>query len=208
MLVLQGVPVSLDAFFLILKMKDISYKNRKPLVFLTGFMGSGKSTIGPILANTLGFKYIDMDTLIEERTNKRIADIFSTEGEQVFRALERKTLCELVGLDHHVISLGGGTIANDENCQLVKQNGILIYLKLSPDEIIQRVHHRNDRPMLKDEEGNQLPLPELKERIIQLLSKRRQFYSCADIIIDGDNMRIGATVDEIVKQLRGMIGKE
>jgi len=76
--------------------------------------------------------------------------------------MERRTLQELTELNHCVISLGGGTIANEENCQLVLQKGILVYLKLSPDEIIQRVQHRSDRPMLKDEHGRQLTPPELK----------------------------------------------
>jgi shikimate kinase len=189
-------------------MRDTPHKYKKSLVFLTGFMGSGKSTIGPILANTLGFKYIDVDTVIEQKAKKRIVDIFSTEGEQVFRTLERNTLQELAELDHCVISLGGGTIANEKNCQLVMQNGILVYLKLSPEEIIQRVHYKNDRPMLKDEHGNPLPQPKLKERVLQLLASREQFYACADVIITADNMRVGATVDEIVKQLRGIMDKE
>jgi shikimate kinase len=189
-------------------MKDALHKYKKSLVFLTGFMGSGKSTIGPILANTLGFKYIDVDTVIEQKANKRIVDIFSTEGEQAFRTLERNTLRELTELDHCVISLGGGTIANEENSQLVSQRGILVYLKLSPEEIIQRVHYKNDRPMLKDENGDTLSGPKLKERIFQLLAKREPFYGRADVIIVADNMRVGATVDEIVKQLRGIIEKE
>jgi shikimate kinase len=189
-------------------MKDALHKYRKSLVFLTGFMGSGKSTIGPILANTLGFKYIDVDTVIEQKAQKRIVDIFSTDGEQSFRTLERSTLQELTELDHSVISLGGGTIANEENSRLVSQNGILVYLKLSPEEIIQRVHYRNDRPMLKDEFGNTLAGEQLRERILQLLARREPFYGRADVIIYADNMRVGATVDEIVKQLRGIIEKE
>jgi shikimate kinase len=171
-------------------------------------MGSGKSTIGPILANTLGFQYIDVDTVIEQKTKKRIVDIFNAEGEQAFRVLERNTLRELSELDHSVISLGGGTIANEENCQLVSQSGILVYLKLSPEEIIHRVHYKNDRPMLKDENGNALSGQKLKERILQLLAKREPFYGRAEVIIYADNMRVGATVDEIVRQLRGIIEKE
>ncbi len=84
-------------------------------------MGSGKSTIGPILANTLGFEYIDVDRFIEQKTQKQIVEIFSTEGEQAFRMLERNALRELTEFDHCVISLGGGTIANEENYQLVSR---------------------------------------------------------------------------------------
>jgi shikimate kinase len=188
-------------------MKDIAHGNKKSLIFLAGFMGSGKSTIGPILANTLGYTYIDVDRFIEEKTHKEIVEIFRTEGEQAFRTIERNTLNELTQLDHSVISLGGGTIANDENCRLVSQNGILIYLKLSPEEILQRVQYRNDRPMLKDAQGNPLQGQALENRIQELLSFREQFYSRAEVIIHADHMRVGTTVDEIMKSIRGKIEK-
>ena len=165
-------------------MKDLKNTQKKSLIFLTGFMGSGKSTIGPILANTLGFEYLDVDQHIEKKTNKRVIEIFDSEGEQAFRALERNALRELTELNHCVISLGGGTIANEENCQLVLQKGILVYLKLSPEEIIQRVQYRSDRPMLKDKNGNQLSPPELKNRVLDLMVRREKFYARADVVID------------------------
>ena len=171
-------------------------------------MGSGKSTIGPILANTLGFDYLDVDKHIEQKTKKLVSEIFNSEGEQVFRALERNALLELTELNHCVISLGGGTIANEENCQLVLQKGVLVYLKLSPEEIIQRVQYRSDRPMLKDEHGNQLTLPELKNRVLDLMTRREKFYARADVVISADKMRVGATVDEIMKNIHGIINKE
>jgi shikimate kinase len=189
-------------------MKDLQHGHKKSLIFLTGFMGSGKSTIGPILANTLGFEYLDVDQHIEQKTNKRVVEIFGSEGEQAFRALERDALLELAELNHCVISLGGGTIANEENCQLVLQKGILIYLKLSPEEIIQRVQHRSDRPMLKDKHGNQLSPPELKNRVLDLMIRREKFYARADVVISADNMRVGATVDEIMKSINFIVDKE
>ena len=197
-----------DAFFLTQNMIDLQHVHKKSLIFLTGFMGSGKSTIGPILANTLGVEYLDVDRYIEQKTHKRVVEIFNSEGEQAFRAMERRTLQELTELNHCVISLGGGTIANEENCQLVLQKGILIYLKLSPDEIIQRVQHRSDRPMLKDEHGRQLTPPELKNRVLELMSRREKFYARADVVITADNMRVGITVDEIMKNIHFMVDKE
>jgi len=188
-------------------MKDSYHGHKKSLIFLTGFMGSGKSTIGPILANTLGFDYIDVDHFIEQKTNKRVAEIFSSEGEQAFRILERDALFEITERTNCVISLGGGTIANEENCQLVLQKAILIYLKLSPEEIVQRVQHRNDRPMLKDSQGNQLAPPELKNRVLDLMARREQFYARAHVVITADNMRVGVTVDEIMKHIHFLIEK-
>jgi shikimate kinase len=189
-------------------MKETLHENKKSLIFLTGFMGSGKSTIGPILANTLGYEYVDVDRFIEKKTQKEITEFFRTEGEKAFRLIERNMLHELTKLDHSVISLGGGTIANEENSQIVSQHGILIYLKLSPGEILQRVQYKNDRPMLKDASGNPLQGQKLEQRIIELLSSREPFYSRADVIIHADNMRVGVTVDEIIKNIRGIIDKE
>jgi shikimate kinase len=189
-------------------MKDLQQGHKKSLIFLTGFMGSGKSTIGPILANTLGFEYLDVDRHIEQKTKKQITEIFSSEGEQVFRDLERHTLLELTELERCVISLGGGTITNEDNCRLVLQKGILVYLKLSPDEIIQRVQYRTDRPMLKDNLGNPLAPPELRNRVLDLMNRREKFYARAHVIITADNMRVGATVDEIMKNIHFMIEKD
>ena len=197
-----------DAFFLTQNMKNLQRVHKKSLIFLTGFMGSGKSTIGPILANTLGFEYLDVDRYIEQKTHKRVVEIFNSEGEQAFRVLERCALIELTEFHHYVISLGGGTIANEENCQLVLQKGILVYLKLSPEEIIQRVQYRSDRPMLKDEHGNKLSPPELRNRVLELIARREQFYARADIVITADHMRVGETVDEIANNIHVLIDEE
>jgi shikimate kinase len=189
-------------------MKELVQKQKKSLIFLAGFMGSGKSTIGPILANSLGYTYVDIDRYIEEKAQKRIVDIFSSEGEQAFRTIEQNTLKEVTDLTHCVVALGGGTIANEENLQMVSQNGILIYLKLTPEEIIHRVQYKSDRPMLKDAHGNQLGPVELQQRINELLHKREPFYTRADVIILADRKRVGATVDEIMKEIRPLMGKE
>ncbi|MEK7670204.1 MAG: shikimate kinase [Bacteroidota bacterium] len=175
---------------------------KKSLIFLTGFMGSGKSTIGPILANTLGIDFIDVDKLIERKADQRIVDIFEHAGEQAFRDVERQALQEVAGKEAAVVSLGGGTMSSEENFELVHRNGIIVYLQLSPEEIFFRVRNRTDRPMLKDASGNLLKGPELENKIRELLSAREQFYSRADIIIPADKKKLGATVDEIVTKLR------
>ena len=177
-------------------------KPKKSLVFLTGFMGSGKSTIGPILANTLGFDFVDVDKLIEQQEAQRIVDIFESRGEEAFRVLERRALQELSSRDGCVVSLGGGTIANEENFQIVHRNGVLVYLQLSPEEILQRVQHRPDRPLLRDGAGKPLARELMEERIVELLQSREPFYARADIIVPSDRKKVGHMVDEIVKKLR------
>ena len=185
-------------------MKESGHQ-KKSLVYIAGFMGSGKSTIGPILANTLGFEFVDMDKCVEKKAQMRIVDIFATEGEQAFRALEHETLKEVSSRDHCVVSLGGGTIANEENFRLIRESGIIVYLQLSPGEILQRVHHRTDRPLLTGTDGAKLPIEEVQRRVEDLLQRREQFYGRAEVVIQGDRKRVGATVDEIVRRLRGLV---
>ena len=105
----------------------------KNTIYLTGFMGSGKSTIGPILANTLGWDFFDLDKLVENKTGKKIRDIFEQEGESYFRKIETDTLREISESKNVIISLGGGTIANKENIEIMKNTGKIIYLKVSLD---------------------------------------------------------------------------
>ncbi len=125
-----------------------------------------------------------------------------------FVPLERETLREATAFTRSIVSLGGGTITNEENFKIARTHGMLLYLKLSPEEIVKRVQHRNDRPMLRDEHGNQLKGDALRQCVRDLLATREPFYARADIVIAADNMRIGITVDKIVKQLRGLSGKE
>lgn len=185
-------------------MKD-THHPKKSLVYLAGFMGSGKSTIGPILANTLGYEFVDIDKHVEQRAGNKIKEIFATEGEEAFRNIERASLLDVCARKHCVVSLGGGTIANEENFQLIQKSGVIVYLQLSPEEITQRVHHRTDRPLLVAPDGSKLPPKEIQVRVGTLLAKREKFYSRADIIIRADRKRVGATVDEVVRRLRGFI---
>jgi shikimate kinase len=168
-------------------------------------MGSGKSTIGPILANTLGFEFVDVDKSVEKKAQRRIVDIFASGGEQTFRVIERAALEEVAQRGHCVVSLGGGTIASEENFQLIRQSGIIVYLQLPPDEILQRVHHRTDRPLLTDESGGKLSKEVMEQRIQELLARREEFYARADVVIRTDKKRVGMTVDEIVRRLRGFL---
>jgi len=168
-------------------------------------MGSGKSTIGPILANALGWDFVDIDKNIERKAHQRVVDIFAAKGEQLFRQLEHEALLDLVSLEECVVSLGGGTLTTKENFEFIRQNGIIVYLQLAPDKILQRVKHKTDRPMLKDGSGKPLEGEELRTRIDGLLKTREQYYSKADIIIPADTMKVGPTVDEIVKRLRGLL---
>jgi len=181
-------------------MKDIP-PNRKERVYLTGFMGSGKSTIGPILANTLGYEFVDIDRAIEKTMGKSVNEIFLERGEDHFRQMERNLVSDLCLKRHHVISLGGGTIADPRNFHSISTTGIVVYLKATPDQIFKRLHYKTDRPVLKDRSGERLTDEELRARIGELFTEREPYYGKADITVITGDKRLGLTVDEIVRQL-------
>jgi shikimate kinase len=183
----------------------MSQNTKNTLVYLTGFMGSGKSTIGPILANTLGYAFADVDRLIEQRTGKSVREIFAEDGEKNFRALERQALEELSTREHHIVSLGGGSLTDARNFELVQRSGILIYLYSSQEHLVKRLQHKTDRPTLVDEEGELLPVDQLRARVRQLYHARSPIYAQAHLTIHTDDQKVGKSVDEIVKKLSAYI---
>ena len=164
-------------------------------------MGSGKSTLGPILANTLGYGFVDVDRMIEERAGKSIAEVFGELGEKKFRQMERDALMKVVRMHETVVSLGGGAIANEENFLLLRTHGIIVYLRMSPEEATRRMRRKVNRPLLKGADGEILDENALKEKITDLMKQREEFYARADIIIETEHQRIGRTVDDLVRQL-------
>jgi len=180
-----------------------SHKYR--LIYLTGFMASGKSTIAPILANCLGYGYYDLDAEIEKSAGKNIRAIFNEAGEPAFRGMEHAKLVEISKYTDAVISLGGGTVLQDANLELITSTGLLIYLKADPAQLFRRLKHKKDRPILQAENGESLSDQELRNRIETLLDKRESCYAKADLVIQTDNKPVGKTVDEIVKQLQKII---
>lgn len=169
------------------------------IVFLTGFMGSGKSTIGPILANTLGWNFYDLDKVIENKLGKKIADIFFEKGELTFRAIERDTLKEIASGENLIISLGGGTIADQKNINFMKKKGKIIFLEASVELFYHRLKFKTDRPILKGKNDELLSPDELKKRITEVLNDRKKFYDQADVSLKTDNISIGKTVEAISK---------
>jgi shikimate kinase len=156
-------------------------------IILTGFMGSGKTEVGKRLAQRLGYAFLDTDKLIEEKTGKSISEIFREEGESSFRELETEVIKNLSGITGYIISTGGGIVIREENILSLKNIGLVIWLKTSPETIINRISSETHRPLLNVDN----PLEQIKK----LLSIREQFYSKADVSIDTD----GLEVDEVVK---------
>ena len=150
----------------------------KENLILIGFMGTGKTSLGKLLANRLGRGFIDLDQKIEHDADMTIPQIFELHGEKYFRELEKKAVREVSERKNLVIATGGGTVKDAENVLLLKNSGVIICLTTDPEEIFRRTERRGERPVL-DGGGE-----ERLETIKKLLAEREIFYSQADYTID------------------------
>jgi len=171
----------------------------RSLIFLVGFMASGKTTTGKYLADALGLKFFDLDVEIERRIDKPISAIFKEDGAAFFREIEHETLKELLLEKFAVISLGGGTITQDENLELVKGKGVIICLKTEVNELWERISNSDKRRLIV---GDEHPTADLIYRRIEfLLSLRKPFYDQADIFVDTTNKHLDEVLKEILMKL-------
>ncbi len=166
---------------------------------IIGFMGTGKSSIGKILAQKLNYEFIDTDQLIETERHQKITQIFLEEGEAFFRSLENKLAGELSGLDQKVIATGGGWVLNPENLQLSRVNGYIISLTAKPEIIYERIKHETHRPLLASED----PLAKIKE----IMSQRESLYRNGDLVMDISLGTPEQIAERIIKELtrRGIL---
>ncbi len=176
--------------------------SKNDIIFLTGFMTSGKSTIGKILANVLGWNFYDLDKEIEQRAGKKITEIFEEEGEEKFRSLENKILKEITRGQKLVIALGGGAIANEKNLKICKEQGTIIYLKVEQKELLRRLRKKVDRPLFRNLVLNEASDEEMLAKIKSLLEEREKYYNQADIVFPTDDSPVGKTVDDLAKTIR------
>ncbi len=171
------------------------------LIFLTGFMASGKTTVGFALAEALHKDFFDLDLEIEARLGKSIANIFQEEGAAFFREVEKEVLIDLSKLKDAVIALGGGTLLEDENLRVVQENGISICLTTSPEEIWKRIDDTEKRQLIAgpDRRGRVLLIADqIYQRIESLMAIRKPGYNQSDIIIDSTHKTIPQIVQEIL----------
>lgn len=167
-------------------------------IYLIGFMGAGKSTVAPQLAEALDLDWLDTDDLIESRTGLSIPEIFEYYGEERFREIEREVIEEVSREDGKVVAVGGGAPMGNDNWRLLQSTGKVVYLEISPGEIIERVSSDGSRPLLAD-----LNLEEKRNKIRKLLKIRHPRYSKADHIILCDGAGTGAVVEEVAQKLAG-----
>lgn len=150
-------------------------------IFLIGFMGSGKTTLGRKLASKMGYEFIDLDHKLEQQVELSIAEYFSFFGEDAFRKLESTVLKKTPYPENVIISTGGGLPCYFDNMDWMKANGKVVYIKLSPKTLADRLESgKEERPLLQDKHGD-----DLIAFIEQKLIEREPFYSQANIIADG-----------------------
>ncbi len=163
-------------------------------VILIGFMGSGKSSVGKVLADKLQRKFIDMDDEIELGENKTINDIFTDYGEEHFREIETSYLQKLYTKKNKVISTGGGVILKEENIDILKKIGTVIYLHTPYEVLLKNLSGDTQRPLLQRADA--------EEVIKNLLDKREPIYfNAASMIIQTKGKSINDIADEILKLL-------
>ena len=165
-------------------------------IALVGFMGTGKSTVGKIVASMLRFEFLDTDEMIEGMAEKRISEIFSSEGEERFREYERQVVERLKGLTGVVVSTGGGLVTRSENLASLKEHALIVCLWCSPETIFKRVGHQSHRPLLRVEK----PL----ERIRELLNERAPAYRQADVLLNSEFRKPREVATHVVHQFRSV----
>lgn len=160
---------------------------RQERLFLTGFMGSGKSTVGPLVAARLGWRFEDLDRHVELKAGRPVSEIFTGSGEGAFRAMETEALERVARTPRTVVALGGGTLAQGNNLMVAREAGPIVYLRVPVEVLAERLEATvRQRPMLWAEGGQWLTQDGLRQRIAVLLESRREFYEGADYTVDAD----------------------
>jgi shikimate kinase len=166
------------------------------IVYLIGFMGSGKSTAGKKIASALDWKFIDLDKEIEHRTGKLIYNIFEEEGEEYFRKIESEILKDLSYYENAVISCGGGTPCFNSNMDFMLKNGLTVYLKMEAEQLKKRLANSHSiRPLIKN-----IDKDDLLTFISESLKDREKWYNLSETIINGQSIDIISLKEIILKK--------
>ena len=170
-------------------------------IFLTGYMGAGKTTLGKAFARKLNLPFVDLDWYMEERFHKTVGELFVERGEAGFRELEKKMLHEVGAFEDVVISTGGGAPCFFDNMDFMNRNGKTVFLNVHPDVLFRRLRvAKQQRPILQGKQDD-----ELKEFIIRALEKRTPFYSQAQYVFNADELEDRSQIEKSVEKLRDLL---
>jgi shikimate kinase len=164
-------------------------------IALIGFMGTGKTAVGRLLAERLGREFIELDALIEKKAGKTIPEIFAQEGEIAFRQLEIEATREAAAKENTVIACGGGVVLNQINIDRLRVNGVIVYFTASPEAILERTSSdKDERPLLVAEDK--------AAKVKALLQFRKPFYErSADITVDTSKLEVAEVVERVMAAL-------
>ncbi len=165
-------------------------------LFLVGYMGCGKSSIGRLLASKLGVRFVDMDSRIESLAGMGVPEIFATQGEGAFRRMERDFLTESLAEDGDaIVATGGGAPCQGDNMELMNEAGRTVYLRMSPPKLVARLGKGRDRrPLIKGMDD-----VTLLEYITRNMVLREPFYEKAHLVIDCDGVSDNYIVEHICR---------
>ena len=164
-------------------------RHQKKLIYLLGFMGVGKSTVGVLLASTLGWHFIDLDATIEAGQGVPVREIFDRAGELFFRQIERAALIEASRTVPAVIALGGGTFAQPDNLEFIREaGGTTVWLECSLEELRRRCEGKTDRPLFRDPQS-----------FAQLFEQRLPYYQQASLRVSTEGRKPQEVVEQILR---------
>ncbi|MCB1204854.1 MAG: shikimate kinase [Verrucomicrobiae bacterium] len=168
-------------------------------LILIGFMGTGKTSVGMRVAKSLGFRFVDTDKLIVKKTGKPIPKIFEESGEEAFRRMETEVLRQCAAGENQVISTGGGIVTREENRDILREAGYVVWLRTSPEIIYERVRRNRNRPLLRTQD----PLKTIRD----LLDTRTAHYEdCSDLAITTDHLTMEETCYGVTESARLTLG--
>ncbi|MDR8390403.1 hypothetical protein NC796_04565 [Aliifodinibius sp. S!AR15-10] len=169
-------------------------------------MGTGKSSLGTRLARKLDRPFADLDTIIEEEAGKSIPEIFEQEGEEGFRAHERKQLLKTIREYEGILALGGGALHNQHLVDHIKINGLLIFIETPFSVILDRILQHNNRPLLLNDDGTMKDRETLENELQELYDQRLKYYQQSEITIHTDNRSsIEDTAAALVSKIRNHV---
>ena len=166
-------------------------------IYLTGFMGSGKSSTGRKIASSLHWNFADTDKIVEEQEGASVPDLFKQRGEDYFREAEAGALRTVSGRSKTVVACGGGTPCSADNMDLMRSTGVIVYLKLPVAALVSRLQKsKTNRPLLQG-----ISPEEMTSRVQELMENRSGWYEQADLIIDG----LTESVEETASRIAGLV---
>ncbi|WP_085831952.1 shikimate kinase [Clostridium merdae] len=168
-------------------------------IVLCGFMGSGKTTVGQVLAQKSGRRFFDLDQYIEQQKGKTVTQIFAEQGEEGFRKLETEAARELSALKGLVIATGGGAVLSEENVSILSKNGVIIHMEASLGAVESRLNGVNDRPLLQRDDR--------QEFLRILYAKRIPLYRAASHLSVDANLKPDSVAEQIIQKANSFFSK-